>query len=178
LTNHSYISKFHQTITEKIATNKLPKPQEDDMAALLYTSGTTGHSKGVMLSHKNLVTNAMSAYKNISIIPGDTFLSILPLAHTLECTVGMIVPILHGSDVVYIDKTPTPNVLIKAFATVKPTMMLSVPLIIEKIYKKKIKPEIEKPLVSFLLKLPVLKNIIHKKVLESLNEGFGNNLSK
>ncbi|HIP14988.1 MAG TPA: long-chain fatty acid--CoA ligase, partial [Sulfurimonas autotrophica] len=91
LTNHSYISK----LTQKIVSKELPKPDEDDMAALLYTSGTTGHSKGVMLSHKNLVTNAMSAYKNVKALPEDTFLSILPLAHSFECTVGMLVPILH-----------------------------------------------------------------------------------
>ncbi|WP_297443132.1 AMP-binding protein [Sulfurimonas sp.] len=168
LTNHSYISKLKQRISPK----ELPKPDEDDMAALLYTSGTTGHSKGVMLSHKNLVTNAMSAYKNVQIVPEDTFLSILPLAHTLECTVGMIVPILHGSDVVYIDKVPTPNVLIKAFASVKPTMILSVPLIIEKIYKNKILPKftgsfIMRTLYSIPFTRKKLNQIAGKKLIET-----------
>ncbi|WP_457744459.1 AMP-binding protein [Sulfurimonas sp.] len=168
LTNHSYISK----LTHRISSKELPKPDEDDMAALLYTSGTTGHSKGVMLSHKNLVTNAMSAYKNVDIFPEDTFLSILPLAHTLECTVGMLVPILHGSDIVYIDKAPTPNVLLKAFATVKPTMMLSVPLIIEKIYKNKILPKftgsfIMRTLYSIPFTRKKLNQIAGKKLLET-----------
>jgi len=177
LTNHSYISKFHQTITEKISTKDLPKPDENDMAALLYTSGTTGHSKGVMLSHKNLVTNAMSAYKNITILPDDTFLSILPLAHTLECTVGMIVPILHGSDVVYIDKTPTPNVLIKAFASVKPTMMLSVPLIIEKIYKNKVLPKFTSSAVMrFLYSIGFIRKKLNKIAGKKLIETFGGRL--
>ncbi len=177
LTNHSYISKFHQTITDKISTKDLPKPQEDDMAALLYTSGTTGHSKGVMLSHKNLVTNAMSAYKNITILPEDTFLSILPLAHTLECTVGMIVPILHGSDVVYIDKTPTPNVLIKAFEQVRPTMMLSVPLIIEKIYKNKVLPKLTgSALMKFLYGIPFVRRKLNKVAGKKLIETFGGRL--
>ena len=177
LTNHSYISKFHQTITEKISTKNLPKPKEDDMAALLYTSGTTGHSKGVMLSHKNLVTNAMSAYKNVTITPEDTFLSILPLAHTLECTVGMIVPILHGADVVYIDKTPTPNVLIKAFSIVKPTMMLSVPLIIEKIYKNKVLPKFTgSALMRFLYNIGFIRKKLNKIAGKKLIETFGGRL--
>jgi long-chain acyl-CoA synthetase len=170
LTNHTYISKLKQ----RIASKELPKPKEDDMAALLYTSGTTGHSKGVMLSHKNLVTNAMSAYKNVTILPEDTFLSILPLAHTFECTVGMIVPILHGADVVYIDKMPTPNVLIKAFASVKPTMMLSVPLIIEKIYKNKIMPKFTGSfLMRTLYRIPFFRKQLHKIAGKKLIETFG-----
>ncbi|WP_457749040.1 AMP-binding protein [Sulfurimonas sp.] len=170
MTNHSYIAKF----TQKMASKELPKPEEDDIAALLYTSGTTGHSKGVMLSHKNLVTNAMSAYKNVTVLPEDTFLSILPLAHTFECTVGMILPILHGADIVYIDKTPTPNVLIKAFASVQPTMMLSVPLIIEKIYKNKILPKFTG---SFIMKtlyaLPFIRKFLNKIAGKKLIETFG-----
>ncbi|WP_457747414.1 AMP-binding protein [Sulfurimonas sp.] len=174
LTNHSYISKLKQKIS---STKELPQPAEDDMAALLYTSGTTGHSKGVMLSHKNLVTNAMSAYKNVTIVPEDTFLSILPLAHTLECTVGMLVPILHGADVVYIDKAPTPNVLIKAFSTVKPTMMLSVPLIIEKIYKNKVLPKFTSSfIVKMLYKIPFVRKKLNKIAGKKLIETFGGRL--
>ncbi|HIP54174.1 MAG TPA: long-chain fatty acid--CoA ligase [Sulfurimonas autotrophica] len=170
LTNHSYISK----LTQKIVAKELPKPDEDDMAALLYTSGTTGHSKGVMLSHKNLVTNAMSAYKNVTVLPEDTFLSILPLAHTFECTVGMILPILHGCDIVYLDKTPTPNVLIKAFASVKPTMMLSVPLIIEKIYKNKILPKFTSSLLmKTVYKIPFIRKLLNKIAGKKLIATFG-----
>jgi long-chain acyl-CoA synthetase len=174
LTNHGYISK----ITQKISINKeLYKPQEDEMAALFYTSGTTGHSKGVMLSHKNLVTNAMSAYKNITIVPEDIFLSILPLAHTFECTVGLIVPLLHGSSVYYIDKAPTPSVLLKALSVVKPTMMLSVPLIIEKIYKNKVLPKFTG---SFLMKtiysIGFFRKKLNKVAGKKLIETFGGNL--
>ncbi|MBA1433256.1 MAG: AMP-binding protein, partial [Epsilonproteobacteria bacterium] len=174
LTNHSYMSKLKHKIFSK---ETLPKPNEDDMAALLYTSGTTGHSKGVMLSHKNLTTNAMSAYKNVTITPEDTFLSILPLAHTLECTVGMIVPILHGADVVYIDKTPTPNVLIKAFSVVKPTMMLSVPLIIEKIYKNKVLPKFTgSAFMRFLYNISFVRKKLNKIAGKKLIETFGGKL--
>ena len=174
LMNHSYMSKLKHKIFSKDA---LPKPAEDDVAALLYTSGTTGHSKGVMLSHKNLTTNAMSAYKNVTITPDDTFLSILPLAHTLECTVGMIVPILHGADVVYIDKTPTPNVLIKAFSVVQPTMMLSVPLIIEKIYKNKVLPKFTGSIfMRFLYNIPFVRKKLNKIAGKKLIETFGGKL--
>jgi long-chain acyl-CoA synthetase len=170
LTNHSYISKLKQKITSK----ELPKIDENDMAALLYTSGTTGHSKGVMLSHKNLVTNAMSAYKNVSVFPEDVFLSILPLAHTFECTVGMILPILHGSHIVYLDKAPTPNVLIQAFEIVRPTMMLSVPLIIEKIYKNKILPKFTSSFIMrSLYSIPFTRKIFNKIAGKKLIETFG-----
>ena len=170
MTNHSYISK----LTRRLATKELPKPHEDDMAALLYTSGTTGHSKGVMLSHKNIVTNALSAYKNVTVLPEDTFLSILPLAHTFECTVGMVLPILHGADIVYIDKVPTPNVLIKAFASVKPTMMLSVPLVIEKIYKNKVLPKFTSSfLMRTLYSIPMSRKFLNRIAGKKLMETFG-----
>jgi long-chain acyl-CoA synthetase len=174
LTNHSYLTKIKQKINSK---KDLTVPQEDDMAALLYTSGTTGHSKGVMLSHKNLVTNAMSAHKNVSISRDDVFLSILPLAHTLECTVGLLVPLLHGAQVVYINKTPTPSVLLKAFSIVKPTMMVSVPLIIEKIYKNKVLPKFTG---SFAMKaiysIPFARKKLNKIAGKKLIETFGGRL--
>jgi len=177
LTNHSYISKLGKKLEKMNLLKQIHKPQEDDMAALLYTSGTTGHSKGVMLSHKNLVTNAMSAYKNVTITANDVFLSILPLAHTLECTVGMIVPVLHGSHVVYIDKTPTPNVLIKAFGVVKPTMMLSVPLIIEKIYKNKVLPNFTNSFIMrTLYNIPFTRKKLNQIAGKKLIETFGGRL--
>ena len=177
MTNHSYIQKLGKKLEKMNLLKQIPKPQEDEMAALLYTSGTTGHSKGVMLSHKNLVTNAMSAYKNVTITSDDVFLSILPLAHTLECTVGMIVPLLHGAHVVYIDKTPTPNVLIKAFSVVQPTMMLSVPLIIEKIYKNKVLPKFTSSFIMrTLYSIPFTRKKLNKIAGKKLVETFGGRL--
>ena len=152
-------------------------PEENDLASLIYTSGTTGNSKGVMLSHKNLVTNAMSAYKHIEIKKTDVWLSVLPLAHTFECTVGLLVPFLHGSSVFYINKAPTPSVLMKAFQAVKPTMMVSVPLIIEKIYKSKILPNLTG---SFLMKtlhsIGVTRKLLNKAAGKKLIESFGGRL--
>jgi len=174
LTNHSYISKIKQKLT---STKELSVPEEDDMAVLLYTSGTTGNSKGVMLSHKNLTTNALSTYSKIEIHPSDVFLSILPLAHTLECTVGFLVPILHGASVVYIDKVPTPSVLLKAFSIVKPTMMISVPLIIEKIYKNKVLPKFTG---SFIMRtlygIPFFRKKLNKIAGKKLIDTFGGRL--
>jgi long-chain acyl-CoA synthetase len=168
-TNRSYVELFKQKFSHKKDVDKV---DENDLAAILYTSGTTGHSKGVMLSQKNIVTNALSTFKNVTIVPEDVFLSVLPLAHTFECTVGMLVPLLHGSSVVYVDKTPTPSVLLKAFDVVKPTMMLSVPLIIEKIYKNKILTKLNgstltKTLYKFSFTRKALNKIAGKKLLET-----------
>ncbi|MEA2091762.1 MAG: AMP-binding protein [Campylobacterota bacterium] len=175
LTNHSYISKLTQKISK--SAKDIVKPDEDDLASLLYTSGTTGHSKGVMLSHKNLVTNAMSAHFQVSIKKDDVFLSILPLAHTLECTVGLIIPLLHGASVYYIDKVPTPSVLLKAFSIVRPTVMVSVPLIIEKIYKNKVLPKFTG---SFIMKtlygIGFFRKKLNKIAGKKLIETFGGRL--
>ncbi len=174
LTDNSYMRSFKQKLT---SAKELEIPEEDDMAALLYTSGTTGNSKGVMLSHKNLVTNALSTHSKITITSDDVFLSILPLAHTLECTVGLLVPLLHGSSVHYIDKAPTPSVLLKAFAAVRPTMMVSVPLIIEKIYKNKVLPNLTG---SFLMRtaysIPFFRKKLNKIAGKKLIETFGGRL--
>ncbi len=150
------------------------KPEEDDLAALIYTSGTTGYAKGVMLSHKNLVTNALSSYSKANILPSDIFLSILPLAHTFECTVGMIVPVLHGSSVYYMDKPPAINHLLKAFETVRPTMILTVPLIIEKIYKKRVLENINNCMFKRnIYKIGFLRKILNKIAGKKIIEAFG-----
>jgi len=158
-------------------SSKMTKPDENDLASLIYTSGTTGSSKGVMLSHKNLVANAMSAYVQVSIKPNDIFLSVLPLAHTFECTVGLTIPILHGSSIYYIDKVPTPSVLLKAFKIVRPTMMVTVPLIIEKIYKNKILPNFTSSFIlSHLYQISFFRKILNKMAGKKLLETFGGRL--
>ena len=170
LSNAEYLSKVLPE-DEKII---LEKPSEDDLASLIYTSGTTGNSKGVMLSHKNLVTNAMSAHVQLTITKEDVFLSVLPLAHTFECTTVLLIPVLHGSSVFYIDKVPTPSVLLKAFSIVKPTMILMVPLIIEKIYKNKILPKFtSSALMKFLYGIGFFRKILNKVAGKKLIETFG-----
>ena len=177
LTNKDYLDHIKQKTKEsiqKISKSTEYEPKEDDMASLLYTSGTTGHSKGVMLSHKNLVTNAMSAYEKVNITKDDIFLSILPLAHTLECTVGLTIPLLHGASVFYINKAPTPSVLLKAFGIVRPTMMVSVPLIIEKIYKNKVLPKFTNSFIMRILyKIPFFRKKLNAIAGKKLLETFG-----
>ncbi|MCW9067762.1 MAG: AMP-binding protein [Sulfurimonas sp.] len=168
LSDNSYINQ------EKDKQTKLSKPDEDDMAAIIYTSGTTENSKGVMLTHKNLVTNALSSYSKVKVLPSDVFLSILPLAHTFECTVGLIIPILHGSSINYLDKLPTPSVLLDAFKTVKPTMILTVPIIIEKIYKKRVLENINNCIIrKNLYKISFLRKLINQFAGKKIIESFG-----
>ncbi len=147
---------------------------EEDLAAIIYTSGTTGSSKGVMLTHKNLTFDATAGQYLVDIFPEDRFLSILPLAHTYECTVGMIIPILNGASIYYITKPPTPSILIKAMGKVHPTFMLSVPLVIEKIYKNKIQPNFQKNfLIRGLYGIPFVRKKLNKIAGKKLMETFG-----
>ena len=162
-------------VMEKLGKESLV--EEDDLAAIIYTSGTTGSSKGVMLTHKNLTFDTTASQHLVDIFPTDRFLSILPMAHTFECTVGFLIPMLNGSSIYYILKPPTPTVLIKAMASVKPTFMLTVPLIIEKIYKNKVQPNFEKNfLIRFLYSIPFIRRKLNAIAGEKLMETFGGEL--
>lgn len=159
------------------APGVIREPQEEDLAAIIYTSGTTGSSKGVMLTHKNIAHNAWAGTEIIPTGPGDRMLSVLPLAHTFECTLGMVLPLMNGASVHYLDKRPTAGVLLPAMAQVRPTLMLTVPLIIEKIFKLRILPKINESAVTrFLYKIPATRKLIHKKAGKKLYEMFGGRL--
>ena len=119
-------------------------PLADDLACIIFTSGTTGAAKGVMLTHKNFCANIYASWMAAHAYRTDVFLSILPLAHTYEMSVGMLYPFSVGALVNYLHRPPTPSILIPAFKEIRPTMMLSVPLVIEKIYKSSIVPTIQK----------------------------------
>ncbi len=150
---------------------------EDDLASILYTSGTSGYSKAVMLSHKNLVANVRSASAMIAFDPGVVFLSILPVSHTYEFTLGFILPLLRGARIVYAGKTPTPAILQKICSQEKPYAMFAVPLVLEKIYKKRVLPKINDSLaLSLLCKFGVGRRFIHKRIGAKLLEFFGGNL--
>ena len=103
--------------------------KEEDLASIIYTSGTTGKSKGVMLSHKNIVFDAAACRSIIKIYPRDRFLSVLPLAHTYECTIGMVIAVINGASVAYLDRPPAPAALLPALRLIRPTFMLTVPQI-------------------------------------------------
>ncbi|MPQ49045.1 AMP-binding protein [Marinifilum sp. N1E240] len=151
---------------------------EDDMAAIIYTSGTTGSSKGVMLSHKNICFNATRAKNIHPIDETDRFLSILPLSHTYENTLGYVIPMIAGSCIYYLGKTPVPSLLISAFKEVKPTIMFSVPLIIEKIYQGKVLPSINsKAITKFLYKIPFFRKKLNLVAGKKLMQTFGGELT-
>ena len=119
-------------------------PTPEDIATIIYTSGTTGSAKGVVLSHRNLASNVITCYHSCKRNDKDRWLSILPMAHTLEMTLSMLYPMYCGATVYYLPKPPVPSLLIKALKIVKPTTMLTVPLIIEKVYKGSVLPTIQK----------------------------------
>lgn len=165
----SFIKSDGKTYT---CDGKVGSPTSLDTAAIIYTSGTTGKAKGVMLSHRNFCTNIMSSWYSHKIGKRDVMLSILPMAHTYEMSIGMLYPFATGARVCYIQKVPTPSVLIAALKEVRPTAMLSVPLIIEKIYKSSVLPTIRKS--RFLLALK--KNfpwLLYKLVGMKLMKTFG-----
>jgi len=151
--------------------------EEEDIATIIYTSGTTGSSKGVILTHKSLVFETIAAQTLVDITKEDRFLSILPLAHTLECTIGFLIPVLNGSCVYYIEKPPTPRVLTAAMSEVKPTFMLSVPLIIEKIFKNKVFSTFQKNwLIRLLYAIPFIRRFLHRMAGKKLLKTFGGEL--
>ena len=119
-------------------------PTPEDIAAILYTSGTTGSAKGVVLSHRNLTSNVITCYHSCKRTEKDRWLSILPMAHTLEMTISMLYPMYCGATVYYLPKPPVASLLLKAMKIVKPTTILSVPLIIEKVYRNSMLPTITK----------------------------------
>jgi len=151
---------------------------ENDMAAIIYTSGTTGSSKGVMLSHKNICSNAIRSKTIHPMDETDRFLSILPLSHTYENTLGYVIPMLAGACIYYLGKAPVPSLLLSAFKEVRPTIMFSVPLIIEKIYRSKILPSINgKSTTKFLYKIPFFRKKLNAIAGRKLLETFGGKLT-
>ena len=163
---------------EKDASAAEYRPAEEDLAAILYTSGTTGQPKGVMLTHRNLVQNVLAARPLAGLTPESRFLSILPLAHTYECTLGFLIPLSTGSSVQYLGKPPTLSVLLPALKQVRPTTMLSVPLIIEKIYQSRVAPVFNKnALTRVLAKLAPFRRFVHRAAGRKVYETFGGCLS-
>lgn len=157
----------------KKLTDSFPKPVPDDLAVIIYTSGTTGNSKGVMLTHKNIASDVINALKKFPLTPDDRFLSILPLAHTFEATGGMLCPLTAGVSIFYMKGLPTPKKLLDAMQAVKPTGVLTVPLVIDKIYRKRILPKIQSnKLTAFIYKFILFRkffnNMAGKKLVNSL----------
>ncbi len=145
----------------------------DQLAVISYTSGTTGFSKGVMLTHNSLASNVRYAQNNMPLKPGDPLVSFLPLAHTYGCAFEFLFPFTIGCHITILSKTPSPQIIIQAFKEIRPRLILSVPLVIEKIFKKQLLPVISKPHMKILLAIPLLNKILYKKINETLVETFG-----
>ncbi|MFA7115625.1 MAG: AMP-binding protein [Bacteroidales bacterium] len=166
-----------EKVREKAIENHWSDINTEDLCVLIYTSGTTGSSKGVMLSHKNLCANLHNCQVMRPSYSDDVWLSILPLSHTFENGLGLLLPMSAGAIIYYISKPPTPSVLMSAMKKVRPTTMLTVPLIIEKIYKKGIRPQFQKNLfIKFIYKIPPFRKVLNFLAGKKLKRSFGGRL--
>ncbi|MFB6342018.1 AMP-binding protein [Saccharicrinis sp. FJH62] len=152
---------------------KLDEFPENDLAVLSYTSGTTGFSKGVMISRNNLVSNIIFAQEHMPLEAGNKICSFLPMAHIYGQLFEFLFPFSLGCHTTFIDRMPSPQMVTKAFGEIKPHLILSVPLVLEKVYKKRIAPALEKGSIKFMLKIPGLNKVVYNKVRKQLTESFG-----
>ena len=144
-----------------------------EIASINYTSGTTGFSKGVIMPCNGLAGNIRYAFEVGLVYPGCRHVAFLPMAHAYGCAFDFLACLAAGGHTCLIGRTPSPKILLKAFSEIKPTTILSVPLILEKIYKKMIVPQIQKPPVSWVLKVPFLDEVVCSKIREQLIQAFG-----
>lgn len=169
-----WLSKPELSDKYSLSSEGFCEAEGGDLASIIYTSGTTGRSKGVMLSHHNLVSNAKGSGTVHQVLPEDRFLSVLPLAHAYEFTIGMLVVVINGARTHYIDKAPTAAVLTPLLQKLRPTTMLTVPLIIEKIYRSRVRPKLTKsPLLRTLMKFQPTRKILSRLAVNKLKAFFG-----
>jgi long-chain acyl-CoA synthetase len=152
---------------------KFSEIANDKLAVISYTGGTTGFSKGVMIPHNSLAANIRFAQTHMPLKPGDPLVSFLPLAHTYGCAFEFLFPFTFGCHITILSKTPSPQIILQAFKEIRPRLILSVPLVIEKIFKKQLLPVIGKPQMKLLLAIPGINGILHKKIKATLTESFG-----
>jgi len=181
-TGDGELQKLYPTIEERYQ-KQYPtlKPEDisfseisnDKLAVISYTSGTTGFSKGVMITHNSLAANVRFAQNNMPLKPGDPVVSFLPLAHTYGCAFEFLFPFTYGCHITILTKTPSPQIILQAFGEIKPRLILSVPLVIEKIYKKQLLPVINKPAMKILLAIPGINRVLFAKIREKLTNSFG-----
>jgi len=169
---------FKKAFPNGVALSDVHYPEDnyDDLAIINYTSGSTGNPKGVMISHLNLSGNVEFGRTRIPHRPGDAVLSMLPIAHMFGLMYEFLYQVCDGAEVYFLTQAPTPTVLMKAFAQVKPFMILTVPLVIEKIIKKGVLPKISSPAAKIMWKTPLLKRVIRNKVKAGLDQTFGGKL--
>lgn len=171
---------FAERYPEAIAPEDLNyyRPANDEMVVLNYTSGTTGFSKGVMLSAGNFVGNLVFARSIYKHFPGSRGLAFLPLAHAYGCTLDFLYPMIMGGHVTLLGKIPTPKILLEAMAKVRPHIIFCVPLIIEKVYRKQIAPFMATSLARFALRVPILDAGLYAVIRNKLVDAFGGEFSE
>lgn len=175
------IAKLDELFTQRYANgfNKedvvYAEVDNDEVICLNYTSGTTGFSKGVMLTANNYAGNITYAHTLELLFPGERDLAFLPMAHAYGCAFDFLYALSTGVHVTLLDVIPSPQNLVKAFQEIKPNIIITVPLIFEKIYKKRILPIIEKPIMKVMLKIPGINNVIYSKIKKSLITSLGGN---
>ncbi len=153
--------------------------EPEEMAVLNYTSGTTSFSKGVMIPYRSLWSNTQFAYDNLPFIhPEDNIVCMLPMAHMYGLAFEILNGINKGCHIHFLTRTPSPKIISEAFAKVKPALILAVPLLIEKIIKNKVFPELEKPVMKALLKVPYINKKIYKTIADKLYASFGGKLGE
>lgn len=160
----------------KVENVNFPKDNLEDLMVINYTSGSTGNPKGVMLTYKAVSSNVDYAIHVLPHEPGESVISILPLAHMFGLAFELLFPFCSGAHINFISKSPSPSVLADALKKGRPFIILAVPLVVEKIFKSRIFPALEKQPVKLLWKIPVLNKIIQNKIHKQLLESFGGRL--
>ncbi|WP_439182934.1 AMP-binding protein [Carboxylicivirga taeanensis] len=150
-----------------------PQIDAEEVMVLSYTSGTSGFSKGVLLPHRSIWSNIKYAQENLILCPKERVVSFLPLAHAYGCLFEFLWPFTMGCHITFLTRTPSPQIITEAFRKVKPHIILSVPLILEKIFKKRVQPQLEETKIKALLKIPGLNKIVYNKIKSKLTEVFG-----
>ena len=153
-----------------------PTDNAKDLAIINYTSGTTSAPKGVMLRYECISANVAFGQKRLPSYPGDTIVSMLPMAHMYGMMFELIYPLCGSASIYYLGKTPTPALLLGAMAEVKPYLVITVPLVMEKIFKSKVAPVINKPVMKVICAIPGLNKLIFKKIRTTLLNAFGGNV--
>lgn len=155
------------------------KEKKDELALINYTSGSMGFSKGVMLTYNNLWSNIQFTIDGLTFLnPGDGIVCMLPLAHMYGLIVELLHPLVKGCHVYFLTRMPSPRVILEAFATVRPKLIVTVPLIIEKIVKTKVFPLLDKPLIKLLMHIPVIDDRLLEKIKTQLMSAFGGNVQE
>lgn len=172
---HNLDNSFNQRYPKGYTSDDIAYYQtpNDHVVLLNYTSGTTGFSKGVMVTANNIAGNILWCRDHDVIRAGDRLLSFLPLAHTYGCMINLLLALISGVHVTFLGKAPTPRILGAAFKAVRPNVVISVPLVIEKIYLNSIAPQLRDSKVKFMLSIPGLRNLVYKKIRTKLLEGMG-----